>query len=442
MKAQSEQTISTGYRPRPLQADIHINRKRFSVLAIHRRFGKSVCAISECIDQALTCPLHNPRVAYIAPFYKQAKSIAWDYLKDFTANIPKSKAYESELKVDIPMGEQGTARIQLFGADHPDSLRGLYFDFVVFDEFGLQPISIWEEVVRPALADRKGAAMFLGTPNGKNHFYEMYRKAVQEMNNNNEEWFAATYRADETNVVDAKELESMKENMPDSKYRQEMLCDWSAAVQGAFYADDLNRVRNDGRITNVPYCRSLPVYAAFDLGIDDQTAIWFVQFLRNEIRLIDYVEYSDKGLLDILAEIQQYPYIYGELIMPWDIVNRELTSGVSRKESVEELGFEVIVAPKLTIEDGINAVRALLSQCWFDEQKTALGMDCLENYRKKFDHRTNTFLMRPEHDRFSHGSDAFRYLCVAYDPSMGEFMSRSGRRGYSNGRSKVIRSTL
>ena len=304
MKAQSEQTISTGYRPRPLQADIHINRKRFSVLAIHRRFGKSVCAISECIDQALTCPLHNPRVAYIAPFYKQAKSIAWDYLKDFTANIPKSKAYESELKVDIPMGEQGTARIQLFGADHPDSLRGLYFDFVVFDEFGLQPISIWEEVVRPALADRKGAAMFLGTPNGKNHFYEMYRKAVQEMNNNNEEWFAATYRADETNVVDAKELESMKENMPDSKYRQEMLCDWSAAVQGAFYADDLNRVRNDGRITNVPYCRSLPVYAAFDLGIDDQTAIWFVQFLRNEIRLIDYVEFSDKGLLDILAEIQ------------------------------------------------------------------------------------------------------------------------------------------
>lgn len=421
--------VNTGYAPRPLQRQIHANCRRFTVLAIHRRFGKTVLACNELIDIALQCPLHNPRVAYIAPYYKQAKAVAWDYMKDFTAMIPNQKAYESELRIDIPVGEvngkPSVARIMCFGADNPDALRGLYFDAVVFDEYGNQPMSIWSEVVRPALADRKGRALFLGTPNGKNHFYEKYQEAVKHMEEGHPEWYAATFRADETNVIDHDELMGAKENMPDEDYRQEFLCDWAAAVKGAYYASEVGRARDGGRLMRVPYERGLPVYAAFDLGIDDMTAVWFIQCFRNEIRCIDYKEWKDTGLVDILKELVQLPYLYAELIMPWDIKIREMTSGKSRLEAVEELGFEVIIAPKLSVEDGINAVRMTLPQCYIDSVLCERGIDCLENYRKKFDGRTGQFLKTPEHDEFSHGADAMRTFACAYEPTMGERLSNN-----------------
>ncbi|NRA42576.1 MAG: hypothetical protein HRU21_09770 [Pseudomonadales bacterium] len=398
-------------------------------MAIHRRFGKTVLAVNELIDIALNCPLHNPRVAYIAPFYKQAKAVAWDYAKDYTAMIPSSKAYESELRIDIPKGEvngkKSIARIMCFGADNPDALRGLYFDAVVFDEFGNQPISIWSEVVRPALADRKGRALFLGTPNGKNHFYEKYQEASRMMNEGHPEWYAATFRADETNVIDAEELESARQNMPESDYRQEFLCDWAAAIKGAFYAHDIGKARDQGRVMRIPYEKGLPVYAAFDLGIDDMTAVWFMQCFRSEIRLIHYQEWENTGLTDVLKDMMQMPYIYGELIMPWDVKVRELTSGKTRLEVIESLGFNVIVAPKISIEDGINAVRTILSQCYFDKVGCESGLDALENYRKRYDQRTGLYLKTPVHDEFSHGADAFRYLAVAYDPYMGEMLTNN-----------------
>lgn len=435
--------VSTGYDPRPLQVEIHANMKRFTVLAIHRRFGKTVCAINELIDAAVTCPLHNPRVAYIAPYYKQAKAVAWDYAKTFTETIPGAKPYESELRIDIPMGEVGgkknVARIQLFGADHPDSLRGLYFDAVVFDEFGLQPISIWTEVIRPALADRKGRALFLGTPNGKNHFYDIYQNAVKKEKEGHKEWYAATYRADETNVIDVDELASARENMPEEEFRQEFFCDWAAAIRGAFYAHDLGKARDQNRVCNVPYERGLPVFTAWDLGIDDATAIWFFQCFRNEIRLIRFEEFTNIGLIDILEEVSRYGYIYAAMVMPWDIAIREFTSGKTRLEVVESLGYEVDVAPRVSIADGVNAVRAITSQCYWDISGCERGIDCLENYRKKYDHRTGQFLESPMHDEFSHGADAFRYLATTYCPSWGQTIL-SGTRTTSSNTSKVKRS--
>ena len=411
----------------------HRCRKRFTVLAIHRRFGKTVCAVNELIYSALNCKLHNPRCAYIAPFYKQAKSVAWDYLKTFTVGLPGAKAYESELRVDIPLqpmdGKPNIARIQLFGADNPDALRGMYFDDVCFDEFGMQPLTIWSEVVRPALADRKGCAIFLGTPNGKNHFYEKFQEATRHTVENHPEWFARTYRADETHVIDPIELESAKENMPESDYRQEFLCDWAAAIKGSFYADQIHRAREDGRVMRVPYEPGLRVYCAFDLGIDDITAVWFAQFFRSEIRLIDYQEWTDTGLQDVLKDISQMPYIYADMFMPWDINIRELTSGATRLELIEDLGFDVVVCKRQSIEDGINAVRHILPRCYWDEGKTQRGLDCLENYRKRWDGRAGVFLQKPEHDEYSHGADAMRYLALMYEPLLGEpGGARNGRK--------------
>ena len=426
-ESMDETVVSTGYEPRPLQAQIHALLPRFGVLAIHRRFGKTVMGINHGIHVGLQVTLPNPRVSFISPLYKQSKTVAWDYLKTFTRNIPGVKSYESELRVDIPMGNDNIFRFQLFGADNPDSLRGMYHDYVIFDEYGNQSANIWTDVVSPALADRHGGALFLGTPAGKNHFYTMYQTAKKKYEGGDNEWFAATYRADETGVISDAELEQQRDNLDECSYRTEFLCDFAAALRGAFYADHLIKAKDQGRICRVPYETALPVFAAFDLGIDDMTAVWFIQCHRNEIRVIDYCEWvNSEGLGDVLKDMQNMEYIYAQMLMPWDISIREQTTGKSRLEYVENLGFEVETAQKLSIEDGINAVRVLLSQCWFDEKKCADGIDRLENYRKKYDPRRGEFLKTPEHDLSSHGADAFRTLAVIYHPGMGEmFMSGS-----------------
>ena len=164
--------VSTGYQPRPLQAKLHREVKRFNVLVAHRRFGKTVWAVNELIDQCLRCPKPDPRYAYIAPFFNQAKDIAWEYLKRYTAPIPGATPNESELRVDLPGGR----RIRLYGADNADRMRGIYLDGVVLDEPAQMEPRVWSEIIRPALADREGWAVFIGTPMGRNAFHDRYEK--------------------------------------------------------------------------------------------------------------------------------------------------------------------------------------------------------------------------------------------------------------------------
>lgn len=421
--------ISTGYVPRPLQAEIHRAVRRFSVLAIHRRFGKTVLAVNELVDRALRCQLHNPQMDYIAPYYKQAKIVAWAMLKDATYKIPGMKAYESELKVVIPLGGNNKATIQLFGADNPDALRGRYSDFIVFDEFAMQPMNIWTEVCRPMLSDRKGGAMFIGTPAGKNQFYKIYKHAEES-----DDWYAATFSAEDTNVIDPEELADMKANMPEAKYKQEMLCDWMAAVEGSYWREQLKYIYDKKQVRTVPYEPRLPVHCAFDLGIDDCTAIWFVQIHMQEIRLIKYIEIQDVGLQVVMKTLRELPYVYGEMYMPWDIEVRDLGTGATRRSVVEDLGFSVIAARKIAVVDGIEAVRQMLPRCWVDENECSRGIDCIEHYRKKVDPRSGLTMQKPEHDEYSHGADALRTLAVCLEDMGG---------GYAINRSqgKVMRST-
>lgn len=436
------QIIDTGYRPRPLQAALHRKLRRFNVLAIHRRFGKTVLAINELIDRGLSCPLNNPHMSYIAPFYKQAKNVAWEYLKEFTFKIPGVRQLESELLVEIPLGPGNNLRIQLFGADHPDSMRGTYHDHVVFDEFGLQPESIWSEVIRPALADRKGGATFLGTVQGKNNFHTIFRFAQEREAMNDPEWFTAVYRADQTNVIDPVELEAARREMPEDKFRSEFLCDWGAGIQGAYYSSEMSRVNDEGRICRVPHETKLPVFVSFDLGYNDFNALWYAQFFRGEVRLIEYEQFPNTSLESVLKDMMQKPYSYAELFMPWDIEVHESFNGLTRREQVEAMGFTVNVAPKkVSKADGINAVRMLLPKCVFDKEGTAPGIDCLENFRKKIDPRTGQFLSVEQKDDFVHGADAFRYLAVCYEERFGNARLDASRKyAGSTGMGKVIRS--
>lgn len=225
------------YKPRFPQSEIHpqLEKHRFCVLVAHRRLGKTVLAVNHIIKMALTNLNPNSRYAYIAPFLKQAKLIAWDYVKRYTATIPGTRVHEGDLIVELPNG----AKIYLFGADNPDALRGTYLDGVVLDEYAQIKPDVFAEIIRPALSDRSGWALFLGTPKGQNQFYEVYNHAVKMAAKGDYSWWSGLYRADETNVIAASELEELKSVQSEATYRQEMLCDFTAAADNVLITIDV-----------------------------------------------------------------------------------------------------------------------------------------------------------------------------------------------------------
>lgn len=401
-------TRTIKYRPRQLVKDFHKRQERFAVIVAHRRFGKTVAAINDLIRTALTTERNKVRVAYIAPYYRQAKAIAWDYLLEYTQDVEGVVYNVAELRADFPNG----ARFRLFGADNYDAMRGLYFDSVVLDEPADFPANAWPTVIRPSLADRKGKATFIGTPKGKNEFWEIYNSALK-----NDNWFCAMYKADETDILDSQELEEARETMGEDRYAQEFLCSFEAAIQGAYYAVEMKKAKEENRVSSVPYDPSVSVVVSYDLGIGDSTALWFAQFVGQEIHLIDYYENSGVGLDHYAKVLSDKGYHYEAHIMPHDVKVKELGTGKSRLETLENLGIRNIeIAPKLGIDDGVQAARSMLNRCWFDEQKCERGIEALLQYRREFDEKLKSWRGRPLHDWTSHGADSFRYLAVGYRP--------------------------
>lgn len=395
------------YAPRPVFLPFHSRTQRFSCEVVHRRGGKTVSRVNELIRSAMTEPLERPRFAYIAPYLKQAKAVVWDYLKHYTAPFVEHGAdyYENELRVRLP----NKAEIRLYGADNPDALRGIYLDGVVFDEYGTMDPRIWP-VVRPALSDRMGWADFIGTPNGHNDFHTLWVKAQA----NPGEWYSALHRASETRLIPAHELVAAARDLTADQYAQEYECSFEAAIQGAYYGKEMAEAEREKRICRVPYDKAADVITAWDLGIGDSTAIWFMQQVGQEYHLIDYLEANGQGLDYYAKEIKSRPYVYADHILPHDVEAKELGTGKSRKEVLSALGIKVTVAPRLKVDDGISAVRMVLNRCWFDAEKCARGVEALKQYRTEFDEQRKVFKTSPLHDWTSHGSDAFRYLFTGY----------------------------
>jgi hypothetical protein len=393
------------YTPRKLQAKLHSELARFNVVVCHRRFGKTVFAINQMIKSAiedLQVGKKAPRYAYLAPLFKQAKTVAWDELKRLLLDFPDVKFNEAELRADF-MG----ARIQLYGADNPDTLRGIYLDGVILDEYAQMNPKMYSEVIRPALSDRKGWGIFIGTPKGKNEFYDIYHTAVEKKG-----WKRFLFKASDTGILDDEELEMAQQDMAESEYQQEYECSWSAALRGAYYATELEEAYEDERVCKVPYDPSKQVITAWDLGVADSTAIWFCQMDGKAMNIIDYYENSGEGLPHYIDLLNSKNYRYGAHIAPHDIVVREFSTGKSRKDLAYSLGIDFQVAPKLKVMDGIDTVRNTLYKCWFDATKCKKGLDSLLQYRSSYDDKKKIWSQKPVHDWTSHASDAFRYLCV------------------------------
>ena len=404
--------VKIPYRPRELQAEMHNKLKRWNVLVMHRRFGKTVFAVNHMIKHVLTCPLPRPRVALIAPTFTQAKRISWDYVKHYAGVIPGVTFNETELRADFP----NNGRIMLLSGENPDALRGIYLDLCVFDEYGMQNPRVWGEVVRPALSDREGAAIFLGTPAGHNHFFDILQQAKEQEEEGSDQWYWKIAKASETKVVKELELDAAKMQMTPEQYDQEYECSFTAAIIGAYYGKLLAALDDENRITRVPYDPALPVHTAWDLGINDSTAIWFAQVYRGgAVNVIDYYENSGVGLDHYAEVLRQKDYHWGDHLAPHDIEVRELGTGKSRLETAFGLGIRFKVIPKMKIADGINAARMLIPKCYFDREKCNEGLEMLRQYRQEWDDRKRMFRDQPRHDFTSHSADAFRYLALGLE---------------------------
>jgi hypothetical protein len=310
---------------------------------------------------------------------------------------------EADLRVELPNG----AWITLYGADNPDALRGLYFDGVILDEFGDCRPALWAEVILPTLLDRKGWAVFIGTPKGKNHFYLMNERSKKE-----DSWFHMTLKASESGLLDPDDLKEIKGQMTDDQYDQEMECSFEAAVQGTYYAQTISKLETDGHMGTQAWDPSQNVYVATDLGFTDSTAMWFWQLAPDGIRIIDYEEADGKALPFYFDMLDSKGYTYETVWLPHDAKAKSLQTGRSTVEQFLQAGFPCRITPKLAVQHGIDAARKVLPLCHFDQINCYDGIEALRAYRRSFNEVTKQFGKTPVHDWSSNGADAFRYLAL------------------------------
>ena len=391
------------YTPRAWAIPFHETDKRWMVLVVHRRAGKTTAAINFLQRSALSKP--NTRYAYIAPTYKMAKGVAWDILKKHSIFIPRVEQRESELSVVYPNG----SKITLYGAEHPDRLRGIGLSGVVFDEYGLQPTNIFTEVIRPTLLEHEGYAIWIGTPKGKNEFYRLYEKYK-----NDSEWFTCHLTVDNTGVINQEEIENSKKTMSQEEYLQELYCSFESAIKGAVYAKELGQVRDEKRIGIIPFQRDHKVYTVWDIGVGQAMAIGFYQSASGRISMIDYWQGSENDGIDKAVHIvNQKPYNYESHFAPHDINTREISTGKTRLEYAKDLGLSFNIISTKNVDDGIQAGKFMFDRLCIDEEKCALWIDAISEYKREWDDKRGMFKEVPYHNWTSHAADVHRYAALA-----------------------------
>jgi phage terminase large subunit len=428
--------VTIPYTPRSAFLPYHAAMERFAMSVAHRRAGKTVARVNKLIRAAATCEKENPRFGYLAPYFVQAKDIAWAYLKHYSRPVMdvrgpfKAKKNESELSITLP---HNNAVIRLYGAENADRMRGLYFDGIVIDEGQDIAPSALTSVIIPALADREGWLDISGTPKGwGNLLGATYKRALADNEANSllsvaPEWFVQVLKASQTGILPEAELARLRKLMPDNEYLQEFECDFDAAITGAYYAKELADAEFDGRITSVPHDKAHKVWTWWDLGISDNMVIWFIQLVGKEIRVIDYYEAAGYGL-DHYAQVLAGSNGTDEPSR-WAARTKYQYAGQSRIETASSLGIEFGVAPNIPVKDGIDAVRMTMNRMWFDKRKTATGLDALKQYQEKIDEKRGISL-GPLHNWASHAADAFRIGVVATEePRIRERMEERENSG-------------
>ena len=418
-------TLPRDWKPRPYQQRVWNYLKhggRHAILIWHRRSGKDDVALHWA---AYASQLRPCEIWHMLPEASQARKAIWDSVD---ANTGRRRIYqafpsdivdsinESEMKIRFKNGSLW----RVVGSDNYDSLVGSSPVGIIYSEWALaNPAS--RAFFRPIILQNKGWELFITTPRGANHAFKTY-----EGFRDDPDGFAEILTANDTQVFTSDELlKELKDYQRDygeeegaALFEQEYNCSFAAALIGSYYGAYLTKMRREGRICSVPVDRAALVHTAWDLGVGDSTAIWFIQVVGREKHLVDYHEGSGVGFdtyARILAEKQRlHNWIYGFHYFPHDVAVHELGHGLSRIDTLRGLGIKATVVPVHHPEDGINAVRRMLDSTWIDEKRCERGLNSLLNYRREWDERLKIFRDNPVHDWASHGADALRTFAAGY----------------------------
>ncbi len=385
----------------------YLNRGGKRAAAVwHRRAGKDSVALN------YTAVSMFERVGtywHMLPIQNQARKVVWDGLngdgQPFMEQVFPDEIVAARRSQEMQVTLKNGSIWQGVGSDNYDSLIGSNPVGVVFSEWSVAKPSAWN-YIRPILAENGGWALFIYTPRGKNHGYDVF-KAAQK----NPDWFSEILTVEDTGAIPLSAIEDeRKAGMPEGMIQQEFYCSFFSAILGSYYGILIDSAVEQGRITRVPYDPDIPVDTAWDIG-RDETAIWFIQSLKSgETRLIDFYWKIDAEFKDCLDDIKDMPYTYGIHYAPHDMAHHEYSLGRTRKDYAMGHGvkFEVVQTYKGAIKDGIEAVSRLLPKCWINEEKCERGIEALREYRQTWNEVKNTFDDTPYHDWASHTADALR----------------------------------
>ncbi len=374
----------------------------------HRRAGKDSTALNWTSVAALQ------RVGmywHMLPTLAQARKVVWDgidgngqrILDQAWPEVLRAKIRNDEMKIDLVNGSAW----QCVGSDNYDSLVGANPVGVVFSEWSLTDPRAWD-FVRPILAQNGGWAIFVYTPRGRNHGFELLEMARAQS-----DWFSQVLTVEDTGFISRTVIDmERRSGMSEDLIRQEYYCSFEAPNSGSYYGGLIEAAHREGRVTRVPYDPALGVHTWWDLGVNDPTTIWFSQSVGSEHHFIDYYEGEGEGLAHYARVLQEKRYAYNQHHFPHDVAVKELGSGKSRIETLAELGIVAHKVPNIPVEDGIEAVRGVLPLCWFDETKCDYALKALRSYGRQWDEKRRAFATHPTHDWASHASDAFRYFAV------------------------------
>ena len=383
--------LALTFQPRPYQLNIlkalNSGVKR-AVWVVHRRGGKDVTAFNWCVLQLLLNP--GWTAFHILPTYSQAKKVIWDSStndgKRILDYIPK-ELIESKNGQEMKIRFTNGSLYQLIGSDNIDSLVGSNPKIIIFSEYAIQSPAAWD-YLRPILDVNKGYALFISTPRGKNHFFDLVNMA-----RNSKDWFCEILPVNQTGVLNEEEIQKMRdEGVSEEHIQQEFYCSFNRGVEGSYYGKLIEKAREEQRICNIPYETRSPVNTAWDIGYGDSTAITFWQEIGGEIRIIDFYEAQGEGIAHYAKIIQNKPYVYGTHYMPHDAGSGSIQTGRTLQDVAYEQGLKSTILPRETdICIGIEAVRAMLSTVFIDQTKCVHLIKCLENYHKKFNEKTQAY---------------------------------------------------
>lgn len=415
----SEITMPYNWFPRPYQEGMwkyfQKGGKRAFLLG-HRRSGKDDNSLHWTATAAIQ---KAANYWYMLPQKNQVRKAIWDAINPHTGKKRIDEAFPDQIcikKRDTDMAIEliNGSMVHFIGSDAFDALVGSPPYGLVFSEFSLTNPSAWA-YLRPILDENGGWALFNTTPRGRNHAWSMYEYAKEKG------WYTVTWLPTNTKVFTPEQLEEARneyyalygEEDGEALFNQEYWCSWDAALVGSYYGHYITDLERNDHIKKLIYENTLPVHTAWDLGVDDSTAIWFFQIVGREIHVLDYLEGSGQGLEWYVKELNKKPYVYGDHLLPHDIKVKEMGTGKTRLEMLRSFGLVgAQVVPLQSVADGINAVRVVLPRCYFDIKKCEKGLEALRMYRREYDDLRRIYHDRPVHDWTSHAADAFRYLSL------------------------------